>query len=235
MRIWRMVILLAAVAALAACSAASRPADEVKASSFLGSAAHKLKPGGPGEASLIYLNPKADWAAYDKMLLDPVTFWREPDDKGDDLSQHDKQMLANYFYAVIAKAMSKQVTLVSVPGPGVMRVKVALTKAEPSIVALDVVSTVLPQGIAVSAIKTALTGKPAFVGEACIAVKITDSESRKLLGAYVSDRVGGKNLSAAQFSSWGDVEQAMNYWANNASYHLCKLQKKPDCGQPPKQ
>ncbi len=153
MRIWRVVCWLTAVAAVAACAPASRPAGEVKASSFLGSAVHKLKPGGPGEASLIYLNPKANWPAYDKMLLDPVTFWREPDDSSDELSQHDKQMLANYFYAVIAEAMSKQLTLVSAPGKGVMRVQVAVTKAEPSIVALDVVSTVLPQAIAMSAIR----------------------------------------------------------------------------------
>jgi hypothetical protein len=224
---------LAAVAALSACAAASRPAGEVKASSFLGSAVHKLKPGGPGQAAWTYLNPQAAWASYDKMLLDPVTFWRDPGDTSEELSQHDKQMLANYFYAVIAKAMSKRVTMVNAPGPGVMRVKVAVTKADPSIVALDVVSTVLPQAIALSALKTAVTGKPAFVGEACIAVKVTDSQSRELLAAYVSDRVGGKDLGKAQLSSWGDVEQAMRFWAYNAAYHLCKLQKKTDCGQPP--
>ena len=234
MRTWRVVLLLAAVTALAACASSSRPAGEVKASSFLGSDVHKLKPGGPGQPAWIYMNPKADWASYDKMLLDPVTFWRDPKSEQDALSQHDKQMLANYFYAVIAKAMSKRVTMVSAPGPGVIRVKVALTKADPSIVALDVVSTVLPQAIAFSAIKTALTGKPAFVGEACIAVKITDSSSGELLAAYVSDRVGAKDLNKDEFSSWGDVEQAMRFWADNAAYHLCKLQKKTDCGQPPK-
>ncbi|MBU1275265.1 MAG: DUF3313 domain-containing protein [Proteobacteria bacterium] len=234
MRIWRVVLLLTAAAAMSACAASSRPAGEVKASSFLGSAIHKLKPGGADGASLIYLNPKAEWASYDKMLLDPVTFWRDSGETGEELSQQDKQMLADYFYAVIAKAMSTQVTLVSAPGPGVMRVQVAVTKADPSIVALDVVSTVLPQAIAMSAVKTALTGKPAFVGEACIAVKVTDSVSRKLLGAWVADRVGGKDLSAAQFDSWGDVEQAMRFWAAKAAHDLCNLQKKPDCGQPPK-
>ena len=233
MRTWRVVLLLVAVAALAACASASRPAGEVKASSFLGSDAHKLKPGGPGQPAWIYMNPKAEWASYDKMLLDPVTFWRDPKSDQEALSQHDKQMLADYFYAVIAKAMSKRLTMVNTPGPGVIRVKVAVTKADPSIVALDVVSTVLPQAIALSALKTAVTGKPAFVGEACIAVKVTDAGNGKLLAAYVSDRVGAKNLGKAEFSSWGDVEQAMRFWAYNAAYHLCKLQKKSDCGQPP--
>ena len=100
--------------------------------------------------------------------------------------------------------------------------------------ALDVVSTVLPQAIALSALKTAVTGKPAFVGEACIAVKVTNADSGELLAAWVADRVGGKNLGKAEFSSWGDVEQAMRFWAYDAAYHLCKLQKRTDCGQPPK-
>lgn len=234
MRAWRVILLLAAVAAMSACASSSRPVGEVKASSFFGSAVHKLKKGGPGQPAWIYMNPKADWASYDKMLLDPVTFWRDPKSDQEALSQHDKQMLANYFYAVIAKAMSKHLTMVNAPGPGVMQVKVAVTKADPSIVALDVVSTVLPQAIAFSAIKTALTGKPAFVGEACIAVKVTDSGNGKLLAAYVSDRVGAKDLDKDEFSSWGDVEQAMRFWAYDAAYHLCKLQKRTDCGQPPK-
>ncbi|MBU4278343.1 MAG: DUF3313 domain-containing protein [Proteobacteria bacterium] len=234
MRTWQVILLLAAVAAMSACASAPLPAGEVKASSFLGSDVHKLKPGGPGQPAWIYMNPKADWASYDKMLLDPVTFWRDPKSDQEALSQHDKQMLVNYFYAVIAKAMSKRVTMVNAPGPGVMRVKVAVTKADPSIVALDVVSTVLPQAIAFSAIKTALTGKPAFVGEARVAVKVTDAASGELLAAWVAARVGAKNLDKAEFSSWGDVEQAMSFWANNAAYHLCKLQKRTDCGQPPK-
>lgn len=234
MRNWRVILLLMAVAAMSACSSASLPAGEVKASSFLGSDVHKLKPGGPGQPAWIYMNPKADWASYDKMLLDPVTYWRDPKSEKDALSQHDKQMLANYFYAVIAKAMSKRLTMVNTPGPGVIRVKVAVTKANPSIVALDVVSTVLPQAIALSALKTAVTGKPAFVGEACIAVKVTNADSGELLAAWVADRVGGKNLGKAEFSSWGDVEQAMRFWADNAAYHLCKLQKRTDCGEPPK-
>jgi hypothetical protein len=45
--------------------------------------------------------------------------------------------------------------------------------------------------------------------------------------------VGGKQLDAAQMSSWGDVEQAMRFWADNAAYRLCKQQKKHGC-QPPK-
>ncbi|MCF8122228.1 MAG: DUF3313 domain-containing protein [Desulfarculaceae bacterium] len=234
MRTWRVVLLLMAVAAMSACAPAPLPSSQVKkTSSFLGPAASKLKPGKTGQPAWIYLNPKANWASYDKMILDPVTFWRAPDDKQQNLTQHDRQMLVNYFYKIIAKAMSERLTMVSVPGPGVVRAQVAITKAEPSEVVLDVASSVLPQAVALSTLKDAVTGKPAFVGEARIAVKVTNAETGELLGAWVAARVGGKNLNEAQFSSWGDVQQAMKFWAYSAAYDLCKLQKRSDCGAPP--
>ncbi|MCB2193585.1 MAG: DUF3313 domain-containing protein [Deltaproteobacteria bacterium] len=220
---------------MSACAPAPLTSKQVeKTSSFLGPAASKLKPGKKGQPAWVYMNPKANWASYDKMILDPVTFWRDPKDKQQHLSQHDRQMLVNYFYKVIAKAMSKHLTMVSVPGPGVLRAQVAITKAEPSVVVLDVASSVLPQGVAISALTDAVTGKPAFVGEARVAVKVTDAQSGELLGAWVAARVGGKDFTEAQLSSWGDVEQAMKFWADSAAYNLCELQKRTDCGAPPK-
>ncbi len=233
MKHWETIVLLVVSLGLAACQA-PKAVHDVKPSGFLGpGVVAKLKPGGPEGPALLYKNPKAKWASYDKMLLDPVTFWRAPGAPDQGISQAERQKLVDYFYQVIYRAMSKQVTMVSTPGSGVMRVQVALTKADRSAVALDVISSVVPQAAALSMLKDAVTGKPAFVGEARVAAKLSDSVSGELLGAWVADRVGGKQLDAAQMSSWGDVEQAMRFWANNAAYRLCKQQKKHGC-QPPK-
>ncbi len=231
MKSWRFYIVLAAVLALAAC-APTIGVHQVKTSGFLGADAAKLKPGGPDGPALIYMNPKANWPAYSKMLLDPVTFWRAPGKKDQGVSHADLQKLINYFHLVIYQQMSKDVKMVNAPGPHTLRVKVALTKAEKSIPALDIVSTVVPQMAAVSTAKLALTGKPAFVGAARIAFKVTDSVSGELLAAAVAERVGGKELDAAHLDSWGDVKEAMQFWAVHAAYRLCKLQKKTDCKKP---
>ena len=34
-----------------------------------------LSEGKEGKALLVYQNPKANWASYDKVMLDPVTVW----------------------------------------------------------------------------------------------------------------------------------------------------------------
>ena len=72
----RALAIAVAVVLLAACSArqkaptpASPPAE---ASGFLDDYA-ALRPGGPDDVALVYRNPDADWKAYDKVLLEPVT------------------------------------------------------------------------------------------------------------------------------------------------------------------
>ena len=236
MRIWRMLLLLAGLAgllSLGACQAPKAVDDVQKPVGFLSAATMaKMKKGVPGKPALYYINPKAQWKQYHKLMLDPVTFWRKPGGPSSTISQADRQMLANYFYADIRKAMSQQVDMSTMPGPGVMRVRVAIVNAEPSVVALDVISSVVPQAVALSTLKDAMTGKPAFVGQATVAAEVCDSQSGELLAAWVAGRVGGKQLDQAQFDSWGDVEQAMDFWAQNAAYHFCKLQKKKGCQKP---
>jgi len=234
MRLWGTVLLLIAALSLAACQAPKEVHQDVaKPMGFLGpEAAAKLKPGRPGQPAWVYFNKKAKWASYDKLLLDPVTFWRKPGNENQDISRKDRQALANYFYNVIHKAMGQHLTMVPMPGPHTLRVQVAITNAEPSVVALDVISSVVPQAVALSTVKDALTGAPAFVGQAAIACKVADAQTGELLAAWVSKRVGGKQLDQAQMSSWGDVEQAMRFWAHDAAYHLCKAQKRPNCKPP---
>ncbi|NJN39816.1 MAG: DUF3313 domain-containing protein [Gammaproteobacteria bacterium] len=96
------------------------------------------------------------------------------------------------------------------------------------------VSTVVPTLHALSSLDKVATGKPAFVGEAQIEVKVTDALTGALLAAGIDHRVGGKALDASLLASWGDVETMMRLWANHGSYNLCRLQGRADCMSPPK-
>jgi hypothetical protein len=113
--------------------------------------------------------------------------------------------------------------------PDTLRVQVAITKLEESHVVMDVMSTVIPATRALSGLDKLVTGKPAFVGEAAIEVKVTDAMSGELLGAGVDHRVGGKLLQASHFTSWGEVQEIMQEWAAYGSYNLCELQKRSNC------
>jgi hypothetical protein len=141
--------------------------------------------------------------------------------------------MTNYFYQVIYADLKGQgFEMVTAPGADTLRVQVALTKLKESHVVLDVVSSVVPATLVVSGVEKLVTGKPSFVGEAEIEVKVKDATSGVLLGAGVAHRVGGKFLQASHFSSWGEVEDMMHLWAAQGSYNLCELQKRSDCVKP---
>lgn len=231
----RVIIgVLATLLAVSGCTPTSR-ARSVDRSGFLGAEYALLKPGNSEQAQLVYLRPGVDWAAYRNVLLDPVTVWTGSESTGRGVSATDAQILVNYFFSVIRGALEKEgFSIVSAPRADTLRVKVAITKAEESNVALNVVSTVVPTFHAISSLDKLATGKPAFVGEAQIEVKVTDALTGALLAAGIDHSVGGKTLDASLLTSWGDVEAMMRLWANHGSYNLCRLQRRANCVSPPK-
>jgi hypothetical protein len=72
----RALAVLAIVLMLAGCGS-SRRAKEVEPQGFLGDYS-MLTPGAEGQAVLRHVNTGADWAKYDKVLVDPVVVLRSP-------------------------------------------------------------------------------------------------------------------------------------------------------------
>jgi len=224
--------LMAAVLVTAAGCVDTTRDRNVHYSGFLGDYS-KLVKGGPNEAERRYLRPDVDWPSYDRILLDPVTIWRGDASRREGTSSQDAQTMVNYFYRLIEEDLKAQgFDLVTAPAPHTLRVQVAVTKLEESHVAMDVVSSVVPATRVLSGLDKMITGKPSFVGEAAIEVKVMDAVSGELLGAGVAHRVGGKSLQASHFSSWGEVEDIMRYWAAHGAYNLCDLQKRSNCVKP---
>lgn len=210
MKMKNLLIIMSVLLVVSAC-ASTRSYRDVEKSGFLGSDAARLRKGDKDQPALVYLKPGVDWASYNKMLLDPVTFWRPPETGNQGVSHQDIQTVVDYFYPLIYQKFSQEMEMVKIPRPDTLRVKVAITKAEKSHVVLDVVSTVVPQLRAISALKDLVTGKPAFVGEVEIEMKVTDAMTGELLYECVAARVGGKTLDAKHFESWGEVDEATDH------------------------
>jgi hypothetical protein len=154
---------------------------------------------------LVYRNPRANFAAYNKVLLDPVTVWVRPDSALKDLRPEDRQHLADDLYTKVKTALAQDYTFVDRPGPGVMRLRVAITEATQRYVALDTVSTVVPQMRVISEIKSLATGTQSFVGKASVEAELKDAQTGEVLFAAVDRQAGGKTLEKGT-SSWSDVD-----------------------------
>jgi len=218
------------IVSLSLACAATRQARNLEKgeAGFLGDYSMLNESSDPG-AGLRYLREGADWKRYEKMLLDPVQFWKASDEEAG-LNEAEKQDLVNYFHSTFYDRMSKDYEMVSIPQPDTIRVSIAFTRLGDRNVTLDTVSTYLPQLWLVSQAKTVFTGKPAFVGEAAFEGKITDAHTGELLGAAVDKRVGGKTIK--NMDDWADVKHAIEYWVEAFGYNICTLREGTECKAP---
>jgi len=169
------------------------------------------------ELDLRYINPSAQWTRYNKVLIEPVTFWG-----GDEtsVSAADQRALTNYFYQALQQELAKKFQVVDEPGPGVMTVHVALEDATTATPVLRTVSVAEPHVRVVATLKYLATGTFPFVGSAQVEGKITDSVTGQVLAAGVDKRVGGGSLTTAAQWQWGDAENALTYWAQQLATRL---------------
>jgi len=220
---------------LAGCSQTAAPAPNIMQrvqgetpaapppSGFLGNDYSLLTPPAEGsdqKAMLRYVNANVTWSSYNQILIAPVTFWAADDSK---ISAADQQTLCNYAYNEFVKVLGKNFILASQPGPGVMKVSVALTDATTATPGLRSISVVVPQARVLSAVKMLATGSYAFVGSAQGAFKANDSVSGQLLAAAVDERLGGTSVTNVDVFKWGDAENAIDYWANLTDKRLASF------------
>ena len=232
MKRFQAVLAIAVVTILAGCTTTSR-ARSVTTNAFLGEAAPLLKKGGKDEPLLIYRSPNANWPSYDKIIVDPVVIWDVESSKLPPDQLTDYQKLVDGFYAMLKEKLSKDYTITDAPGPGTMRLQVAIVNGQKANAPLKVAKTVAPYAGYADTLWTFATGKPAFSGEVSIEYMIKDSQSAELLGAGADRRVGGNQLgTTSTLKTWGDVQNILIYWTDAARYLLCRDRKRSDCVKP---
>ncbi len=210
MRAVQWIVVILATLSLCAC-AQTKQAGSVKDSGFLKDYS-RLKPGKSGEALERYENPNAHFAKYNQVVIDPITIWAVPKSAMGKIPQEEQEALATHFHQAVAKQLEKDYQIVQSSGPDTMRLRLALTNADQSEVAGDVITTFIPQLHMLSNITSLATGTEWFVGEASAEGQLTDSQSGEILLEAVDRRVGQKAFKGVT-NSWGDVEAAFNAWA----------------------
>jgi hypothetical protein len=232
MKACRQLLTVVMITLLTACAATKQGAVP-EDTGFLRSP-ELLKPGKPGQAERVYFKPGVDWSSYDKVLLDPVTLWRGRESQMTGVTPAQAQHMADYFYQLIHAGLAKDFQMVTSPQPNTLRISVAIIKLKEADVAMETVSTVVPQARLISSLASAGSGKPpSFVGQASVQVKVVDAETNELLGEGSDARVGGQSLSSVSMDSWTDVENIMKFWVARTTYNLCKARKGTDCVAPP--
>lgn len=168
-------------------------------------------------AFLRYVDGSAQWTQYNAVMLQPVTFWADDDSK---VSVKDQHELTNFFYQALEKQLGAKYRMTDAPGPGVMRIQVALDDADSATPVLRTISMVIPQARALATLKFLATGTYPFVGSAQAEAKISDSQTGQVLVAAVDRRVGGGALGTAAQWQMGDAENAISAWSQQMADRL---------------
>src|SRR5262245_27466715 len=175
-----------------------------------------LREGAPGDVALVYRNPKTDWTRYHKVLLEPVTLWRSGRKSLDPVPENDLLRLVSTFENALRRHLGEGFPLVDQPGPGVMRIRLAITEAHATDPILDVLR-------AHSAPLSPPPGGPIdpelrrFIEAAAIEGEIRDAQTGELLAAGVDRR---RREGAPPIDTWAAIDRALDLWTERLCTRL---------------
>jgi hypothetical protein len=203
----------------------------------------RLKPADDGSSVLHWIKPGADFRSYDKLLLEAI---RLPDGSGEadaGINPADLRELADYFRAAVRKeADAGGFQVVSDPGPGVLRMRIALLELKPNQPVMGLIVLAAPFGtVAEAAATTVISGKPGsapYMGSAGVEIQLSDAQSSEVLVEVRDLRAGtrysiegGLEGAARSYveglSVWGYARQSIDLWARWLRNRLQALKAAP--------
>jgi hypothetical protein len=215
-----MFMFLMSIILLAGCAAQQLRSYET--SGFLNNYAN-FKPGGKDQPNLVHLNPGRDLRPYNKLLIDHVVVYFNPESKNKGVDPVQLAELTRYFHQALVDALKDRYLIVDRPGEGVLRIRTAITDVEPGSPVGGAASTIIPVGATISIIKKSTTGSNMAVGRASMEIELVDSLSGVRLGAAIDRREGGKKAITGK---WTAIEEAFEYWAQKLRVWLDKERAK---------
>ncbi len=150
------------------------------------------------ETTLRYTNPKYDLGDYSKFILDPVVVHFHGETKEPEMSRKESAELRQHMFAAVHNAILKNYEIVRRSGPGVARIRIAITDIKKSTPVLNVLPPAKIAGFG--------------LGGASMEAEVLDSQTGEQIGAIIESQKG-KRLSLKGLSKWGDAKAVMNDWA----------------------
>ena len=211
---YRIACVLIGAVLLAGCAASGM--KSVEKTGFLGDYS-QLKPGGDDRAALLYRKPGVDFKAYDKLMFERVVVLFSDNADYRAIDPATLKELTDYYQNAIFEAVKGGYEIVDQPGPGVLRVRVAITDVKPSKPVANTLSTIVPVGMVVAGATKAVSDDNLGTGEASTEFELLDAMTGERLAAAVDRRQGGKGVFRGK---WDDTRDAFDYWAKRFRQRL---------------
>jgi hypothetical protein len=179
---------------------------------FLGDYAQKLQPGLKGGAKMRWLKPGVDFAKYDKVILEHITFFLDDTSEYKGIDAAEMNELAQKCDLALVNALKDGYPIVTEPGPDVVRIRMAITdlkQSNPTLGGISTVTMVTPIGLGVNLIKKGTTGTWTGSGATASELMALDSMTGEVIAAARDQKSAG---FTERYGKWDSVEGAFKFW-----------------------
>ena len=155
-----------------------------------------------------YLNPSKNLRQYKKFVIDPVVVHFAPSAKGTAIAPAKLKELSDYFRNQLVKGLSKRYRVVRSSGPGVLRIRIAITDIKKTTRVANIHPGMKMSGIG--------------LGGAAMEAEVVDSVSGERVAAIVDSQSGGRLGITAGLKKYGHAQQVMDGWVERFVKRLDK-------------
>lgn len=177
----------------------------------------KFEPGAKGGADLVFIKEDVDFKSYDKVMIDYVVFYFGRDAKYRGINASELQELADAFHKAMIDALSDGYPLVEEPGPGVLRIRCAITDVVATRLFWSTDTTVTSEGLV---IKRSITKDYNPVGGASMEMELLDSQTNRRIAAAIDTKAAEESEVIKGLRKWGHAENTFEFWAKRLRWWL---------------
>ena len=212
-------ILIWVLLLISGCSNAPRP-QPLEFSGFLHNYSG-LRPAPDDSGAWTYRKPGVDLRPYTKIMLDPLVIWPSPESNHQGVDPDTAWHLAYAFEDHMRQAMAGGYPMVKQPGPGVLRIRAALTGVVLQRPGMKSPGPLIPlAGDIMVQASEKVSGRYMLAGEASIEAEALDAKTHERLAAFVENRMSSKVLVTKDKDSLGPILEMVTYWSKRFRQRL---------------
>ncbi len=172
------------------------------------------------DGALLYMKPGIDLSYlknYDKLMIDPILVYYSPKSEFTGIYPDELKAMTDYFRKALIDALEPEYPVVSKPGPGVLRLRIAITGIERKKPGLSKNPLAyLPVTLVFKGAQKATQaakGETVSVIRASLEAEVLDGVSDERLFAVVDSELSDKVTAEEGDKSWEHVTSVLDHWA----------------------
>ena len=204
----------------------------------------RLQPVPNGGGVLCWRDTNVDWKRYDKVMIERIQVYINRAGSQSAIDPSDLKALLDYFHNEVVKDLSPTIQVATAAGPGVVRVRFALTNLTPTNTVASLAGTAIPYGFVAEIGSGAATGRPVgstpYLGQTGMEAQFRDGATGNILAECADTEIGLKyaaDLNAGatgaaeswvsgymdSFSQWTYARNAFDKWSADFARRFAQL------------